>query len=353
MLYRLSDGRTRFDVAQEAAAKVIREFQDGVDSISVIPFGSQRVKERILGAKYVDTRQDALRLLNALPRPEPRNNTGLYSAAFEALRMIELRKEQDPSRRFQLVLLTDGRNDVNNPSDDAGLLDGEEGLNQVIAERERVGIEIFAVGFGKRGEVDEGALKRVASQPENYIWARETVHLEQILREIRKALINRVRITFFTDETDWRRLQTLTFRVRFQPSPSRWIESPPLQWVCPVLTGCSPEGSLTETENRARLEAETGPAADAGVWRRLAIVGGFSAFLSLFWFGLPRLIWPSGKGFQALKGDGTGPKTSREKQTPRSARDAHDDGSKSVGPMEQLKRRKGLDKTAAYKSRLK
>jgi hypothetical protein len=356
MLRRLSNSRiTRFEAAQMAARHLLDGFQDGADTIAIVAFESRRVKEDIQNARFVNTENEAEQMIQALPRPTSENNTGLYSAVYEAMDLLKARKSQDPARQFQLIVLTDGKNDVNHPLDDPDLLDGEDGLRQVFVKRDQVGVEVYTIGFGEKGElgIDERALRLIASQPPNYSRARDATQLNQVLRKNRRALINRVRITFATDEDDWTRLQTLTFKVRHRFPSGAWVESGNIRWSCPVLTACSPEGFLTVEENRERLDLENpiGPVAFRP-WRRLIIFAGFAIFLAIMWFALPRLIWAAPKRL-LIKSPKLRP---RDKQlpgmTPEPRSIAHPRAMRSEEKGSFPRARKSFEKTVIFKNKI-
>ncbi len=68
-----------------------------------------------------------------MPRPEPRNNTALYSAVRAAVETLQQRRQAD-AEQPRLIVLTDGTNDVRpQDGDDQGLLTGPSGLANAAA----------------------------------------------------------------------------------------------------------------------------------------------------------------------------------------------------------------------------
>jgi Mg-chelatase subunit ChlD len=297
MTQRLADGRSRFQAAKDAASRFLHRFQDGADHIAIVPFESHRVVERIKGARFVSTTAEARYQIEALPPPRGDYNTALYSATVAALEVLEGRKALHPSRQFQLIMLTDGKNDVKS-RDDPGLLDGNRGLQTVVSKASEVRIPIYTVGFAKPGELDEGSLQAMAwPGPSNYFPAPDADRLEQALqalRVVRQTLVDRLRITFSTAHREWSTVKGLTSVVRLQLPHGSWIESSEIPWVCTAMTGCPPEGTLTQAEIRALLD--NGPIGEGRTYRevilrRLGILVLFSGGLVALWFIPPRVLW--------------------------------------------------------------
>ena len=181
-------------------------FQDGVDHIAIVPFESHQVVERIKAARFVSTTAEARHQIEALPAPRGDYNTALYSATVAALEVLEGRKALHPSRQFQLIILTDGKNDVR-PRDDPGLLDGNRGLQTVVLKASEVRIPIYTVGFARPRDLDEASLQAMAwPSSSNYFPAPDADRLEQALQAlkvVRQTLVDRLRITFSTSHQEW------------------------------------------------------------------------------------------------------------------------------------------------------
>jgi Mg-chelatase subunit ChlD len=298
MTQRLADGRSRFQAAKDAAGKFLHSFQNGVDHIAIVPFESHRVAERIKEARFVSTTAEARYQIEALPPPRGDYNTALYSATVAALEVLEGRKALRPPRQFQLIILTDGRNDVKR-RDDPGLLDGNRGLQTVVLKAGEVRIPIYTVGFARPGELDEGSLRAMAwPDPSNYFPAPDADRLEEALQApkvIRQASVDRLRLTFATAHREWSMLKGLTFVVRLQLPHGGWLESRAIPWFCTAMTGCPPEGTLTQAEVRALLD--NGPVGEGRTYRgvvlrRLGLLVLFSGGLAALWF-IPRRPRPS------------------------------------------------------------
>jgi len=110
---RIASGQTRFEAAKAALSSFLDGFQDGIDRFAVVPFESHQVESTIRAARFASTKQEALQQIQALPQPESRNNTGLYSAVATGLDVFaqELAKKgkDTASPEALMVLMTDGR----------------------------------------------------------------------------------------------------------------------------------------------------------------------------------------------------------------------------------------------------
>jgi Mg-chelatase subunit ChlD len=297
MTKRLADGRTRFDAAKEAANRFLHNFQDGSDSIAIVPFESHRVVERIQASRFVGMQAEAKRQIDELPVPRPAYNTALYSVTVAALEVLQGRKAANPSHQFLLIVLTDGKNDVQpRRGDDPGLLTGEHGLQAVQRKASEVGIPIYTVGFGTPGaDFDENTLRAIAwPNSANFFTAVNAIQLENALQQVRQALVDRLRITFHTNNADWTTLTERTFMVRFRLPDGQQLQSDKIRWWCTTMTGCPPEGTLTQAEYRDWLDSAKPVERTfvAVVLRRLGILALFAGGLAALWFMPPRVLWP-------------------------------------------------------------
>ncbi len=129
----------------------LRSFIDGLDSattrVAVAGFESRNVARGITASVFTAP-ADAARELDRLPSPDPRANTALYSALVEGLRHLAGAEATTPGSRGGILLVTDGRNDVDHPGDDAGLLSGADGLRQAADAAARSGDRIWIMGVG-------------------------------------------------------------------------------------------------------------------------------------------------------------------------------------------------------------
>ena len=349
MTKRLSDGRSRFDAAKEAASRFLHHFQNRVDSMAVVPFESHGVVERIQAGRFVGTQAEANRQIDELPVPRLSHNTALYSATMAALEVLQGRKTANPAHQFLLIILTDGKNDVQpRRGDDPGLLTGEQGLRMVQRKASEVGIPVYTVGFGTPGaDFDEQTLRAMAwPNPANFFTALNANQLENALQHVRHALVDRLRITFHTNHTDWTTLTERTFMVRFRLPDGQQLQSVKIRWWCTTMTGCPPEGTLTQAEYRDWLDSAKPVERTfvAVVLRRLGILALFGGGLASLWFIPPRVLWP--RSGQPRPAGSRGARGGQPRVPPRHGESAPTARTQALGPNGQspLPRRR-FDKT--------
>jgi Mg-chelatase subunit ChlD len=194
MLEKVTDGRTKFAVAQEACLRfaATSAFETGIDHIAVIPFHSRGVVAGIRGTPFAERVADLKAAVADLPLPRS-GNTGLYSAVIEALTRLREKTKNYPdgSVRTLLAVLTDGRNDVRT-GDDPGL---ERRLEPVVDAVANAGIQTITVGFGN--DVDEDVLQRIAwPSGSNYFHAEDPDQVVQAFEKARAFQVERLEVVF-------------------------------------------------------------------------------------------------------------------------------------------------------------
>jgi hypothetical protein len=299
MLDRLASGQTKFDAAKTAARAFLGGFEPGVDNVAIVAFDARQVDARIRQAVFVSDLQSVQAQIDNLPRPDPKGNTGLYTAIASALDVLNGKKNENISRSAMLLVLTDGMNDVHpEKGDDQGLLEGEQGLARVVRNAHSSGFTVVTIGFGdKPKSIDANALRSIASQ--DHYWSAATLQsLEQIFRVEKKALINQFDVTFSTNWGDNRSLtgRDVRFRVRMKNDDGRLLESDPIVFPTPETSSPPFSGGLSTDEEEAWIATKHSgpppiPFLDL-VLSRLMIMAGLGLCLACLWFGLPRAIWP-------------------------------------------------------------
>jgi len=169
----------------------LRSFIEGLDSattrVAVAGFESRDVNGGIDAARFLPPRE-AARALDSLPVPDRQANTALYSALVHGVAHVASARRAAPGTQGAILLVTDGRNDVGHPRDDAGLLAGETGLRAAAAAAAESGSRIWIMGVGDNLSASEietlagsrGAATTVSLDP-NAMAAR----LNAIARELR------------------------------------------------------------------------------------------------------------------------------------------------------------------------
>jgi hypothetical protein len=292
---RLKTGQTRFEAATAAASIFLNGFEDGADRLAIAPFGSRDVIETIRSARFATTRQAALDALAAIPRPDPKANTALYSAVNAAVDALASAAHQvSGSPETLLVVMTDGENDVRR-SDDPGLLAGTEGLEAVARHVEESGIPVQAIGFGSRDEIDETALRRIGTK---YNMTEDPEDLKRLFTVARALLNSRIRVTFESPWMDRASLagRSFPFTADLRLPSGETLHSNEVIWSTPQMGVPAFQGKCEEAEARAllvrnRLQESTGWLGIA-ILRPLVVFAGLGALLVILWFGVPRIIWP-------------------------------------------------------------
>ncbi|WP_158942859.1 vWA domain-containing protein [Granulicella sp. S190] len=294
MLTKDIDGQTRFDAARSAAAAYLQGFSDGKDHVAVIPFASRNLEETIASAHFVSTRAEAQAQLDALPRPEPNNNTALYSAVAAAVGALAQQRHGGDQAR--LIVLTDGTNDVHPQiGDDTGLLTGVDGLNAAAIAVEKSGVDVLPIGLGDEHSIDEVSMARLGTQPPLITFdinsLRKAFQLPQaeqvggvtVMVKAPRSLASRTLLAG----------RVIRFRIKMTLADEViLVENRPALWIAPPVATPSFDGESTETEQRAYLASvHIGEDSAWLIARPILVFLGFAALLAVLWFGLPRLIW--------------------------------------------------------------
>jgi Ca-activated chloride channel homolog len=157
------DGRTKLELAQEAAAAALSEFKDD-DEVGLWVFTTD-INSNGDGAIYTELAPIAPigpnreRLRQDIEKYPPLNGTPLYDisqASFDAMK-----SGYDAEKINAVVLLTDGVNDDGNVGDDADQIDAlirnlRSGSEGSTAQP----IRVFTISYG--AEADKAVLKRIA-----------------------------------------------------------------------------------------------------------------------------------------------------------------------------------------------
>jgi Ca-activated chloride channel family protein len=289
-------GQSRFEGAKGAAAEYLKNFSDGQDRIAIVPFASQNVEKTIAAAHFVSSRAEAQAELDALPQPEPRNNTALYSAVRTAVETLQQQRQPDREQP-RLILLTDGTNDVRpQAGDDPGLLAGASGLTTSATAVQQSRVDVLPIGLGNRQSIDEVAMTRLGTRPPLITFDLNTLH--RAFQSQQLPPDENLTITLQAPESlDSRTLlagRVIRFRAKVTLSDgSVLMENRQALWVAPPVATPSFEGEATDAEQRAFL---ANASLDHGpimlFLRPFLVFTALAALLAVLWFGLPRLLWP-------------------------------------------------------------
>lgn len=289
-------GQSRFEGAKSAAAEFLKNFSDGSDQVAIVPFASRNVESTIVSARFVGTRAEAAAEIDALPRPEPRNNTALYSAVRSAV--ASLAQHRQPSGdRLRLILLTDGANDVQPQSgDDAGLLSGPSGLAAAASAVQQSGVDVLPIGLGDKQSIDEVAMARLGTRPPLITFDLSVLRKAFQIQETPQDAGVTVLLQAPPDLASRTLLagRVLRFRAKITlPDGTALVENRPAIWVAPTVATPSFEGEATEPEQRAFLaNARLDHSSALLFLRPFFVFAGLAVVLLLLWFVLPRFLWP-------------------------------------------------------------
>jgi len=290
----VANGRTRFDAAKAAVRRSLQSLDEGADFVSIVPFDSHRVAERIRSARFDATREGIERQLQAIPAPDTQaNNTALYSAIVEALPLM--REKAAAGELVSLVVFTDGENDVGHPGDDRGLL-GSEGLTIAKARVAEARVPMTTVGFNLSSPAGQRALSELAWPTiDNYYDASTNPQkLGDIFELTRRKLANRIELTFLPVQRSKEALagQTLQFHVDVNTNQGTASSRMEPTWNAPAMATPVYDANCTTPEEVARARIEAPAPATPAILQRLLILAMLGCVLALLWFGAPRLVWP-------------------------------------------------------------
>ena len=288
---------TRFEAAKEAIRRSLRNLNEGVDHVAVVPFDSHHVVERIKNASFDATRDGIERQLQGIPRPDTKlNNTALYTAMVEGLPVL---RDRAGANAALLVILTDGVNEVGFPNDDPGLL-GNEGLGVAKARAAEARTPVTTVGFGLDNPLGRKALSELAwpSSDSYYDAATNPNRLQEIFESTRRKLTNRIQMTFqpIQNSKDQLAGKTIQFHVELKSGQSVAATRLEPPWNAPAMAAPVYDANCSPAEEKALImtPGPDGPRSPdtPDILKRLVIFGTLGLVLAAFWFGAPRFVWP-------------------------------------------------------------
>lgn len=145
-----------FEATRFALGRFLQKLPPSL-SVALVPFESRRVRAGFNTAQFRSA-LDVNTQLRRLPRPDKGGNTALYQAVYDGLRTLD--RQAGAGDQSILLVITDGRNDVDHPADETGLLSGDAGLEQVRGAVAASKHRVWLLGAG-RG-VDSLVLSQIA-----------------------------------------------------------------------------------------------------------------------------------------------------------------------------------------------
>lgn len=181
----------------------IRAFLASLDPrrfrVAVAPFESHDVEPRVRGVTFASPAQ-AAEQLSALP--DPRGNTGLYSAVAAAADVASAAAQQVAGSRAVVLVVTDGANDIR-AGDDPGLLAGATGLEEAAQRVAASGATVWAIGAGANPQ--EAELRRLAGPLRAQLAALDPLALGRALSTVGEGLSAPRRLVYSVPDSLWRR----------------------------------------------------------------------------------------------------------------------------------------------------
>jgi hypothetical protein len=283
----------KFEAAKGAVLKILEQFDPHYDHLAIAPFESHRVVEKIRGARFNLDKKEAIEEMNKWP-PPTNGNTGLFSAIDAGLELIS---SQNSSAKHYLIVMTDGKNDVNHPGDDANLLQDSD-LNRVVDRIRSLQIPVYPVLFAG-GASDEPAMRKVANPESSLLSPRDKEKLESAFKEIASGMIDNIQVLIRPDVAHISELNLAQFRFRAEIAPDSGmplLKSQDEPWYAPNTGPVRFRYASKEELNNIRkhdVVVAGGPPKDIGqplpAWVPLLVYGGV---ILICWFFVPRFIWP-------------------------------------------------------------
>jgi Mg-chelatase subunit ChlD len=163
-----SQGRAKLEAALEAVERFLWLLDLPHDRAAVVEFNeSARVLQPLTG--------DGSSLVSALGEIEIKRGTRLHLGLASANALLPSGSD-DVRRAPVLILLTDGKSDP-------------DPVSLALVEADKIkarGIALFTIGLGD--DVDEGALRNIASHPGYYYQTPDAEDLDEVYRQVARDL---------------------------------------------------------------------------------------------------------------------------------------------------------------------
>jgi VWFA-related protein len=138
-----NDRTPKYIALQQSAARFVDIMRPGART-TLLPFSST-----VPPAKPFTADKEALK--QEIAKVKPRGGTLLYDATLEGIQMLEAAR---PEGKRAVVVLTDG------VDEDPG---SRHSVEEVIAEAQRTHTPLHMLGLGRKGEINEDVMKRLAA----------------------------------------------------------------------------------------------------------------------------------------------------------------------------------------------
>lgn len=285
----------QYSAALQAAKAYVADLDPAADVVGVATFGSRNVISGVHGAPYGRTVADLTKIIDALPKPERRNNTALYSAVVAGLEWVEnWIKNNNNNKGLSgfLVVFTDGRNDVQ-AGDDPGLLKGAAGLQAATERIATSPVQVIPIGLARPGDtqsISEAELRALGAGRTRIVTAG--ADLSGAFQRSRQYTLSDLQLSVVLTNAG----QSLTGRdVRFRVEHAAGLSGEGV-WRAPGIGPSVSDVSAKPEEMealRGRLENLQMPAND--LWdllRPWVVLAGWIVLLLILYYLMPKAIWP-------------------------------------------------------------
>jgi hypothetical protein len=145
---RMSNGASRHEVSKQAVDRFVGSLDPDIDKVAVVPFDNHNVLARIREARFVPGGEESRSLVAGIPPPG--GDTALYAAIYYSIDLLEQQRHADASRDYQLIVITDGKDDLGRDAD-AELRRAPITLDGVALRADRSKVSVYPIGIGGRG----------------------------------------------------------------------------------------------------------------------------------------------------------------------------------------------------------
>jgi von Willebrand factor type A domain len=302
MNMRMSNGVSRFEAAKQAVDGFVSSLDPEIDRVAVVPFDNHGVGSTIRAARFLPGGEEARSLIGGLP--SPRGDTALYAAISFAIDVLEQRQRTEPGSEYQLIVITDGKDDLGRDPDPE-LRQRPVSIDAVAMKTEQSSIAVYPIGIGGAG--DTGILEPLERiSLENSHLVQEPNELIEVLAQASPTLATRMVVTFLSPYPTAGQLEGRNHTVRVLiGEPGRDQVDARESWA-PAESMIAPQAreECSPTEKQALSKFGAPPDDYTALVRPLATLAVFACILLLSWFLMPRLIWPENFGEELPKVDG-------------------------------------------------
>jgi hypothetical protein len=285
--------------------------------VAVVPFDNRGVLKTIREARFVPGGEEARALLAELP--PPRGDTALYASIYYSMERLEQLKRAEAARDYQLVVITDGKDDLGRDPDPE-LRRAPISLEAVASKAYRSNVTVYLIGIGGANDTDILApLEQISIDHAHSV--QEPGELMEVLARARAAApVTGMQIAFLAPYATAGQLEGRNHRVRviIGKGADRVQGSAP--WA-PPESMIAPQARKSCSEAEKQALSKAGPPAEdyTAVIRPVATLGVFACILALCWFAMPRLVWPENYGPGVSRVDSLAPRPARGGAEARSA----------------------------------